>query len=110
VKIAKPKPNIEKAEKEFSEALSGALDTFQQRKESEEKRYDDATNSRFYFCLCFQTQEQMLEFTEKSKFNTISDSIFKDGMKAAKLMGIELTSEIPPVRKPKTKTGYEKYV
>ncbi len=99
--------------KQISEALqedqSVVLPEFEKRAQAEQERYDDATNSRFYCCLCFQSQEQMIEFKHKTGFDKITDKIFIDGMKAAKALGIELTSLVPPVRKGKKKSGYEEF-
>jgi len=105
----KPESGIQALQDDFKEDLSDVLSEFEKRAKEEKVRDTEATGSRFYLCLCFQSQEQMLEFSEKSGFNKISDDIFIDGMKAAKLMGIKLESEVPPIRKINNRNDYAKY-
>jgi hypothetical protein len=83
------------------------ISEFQKRAQAEDARVKDATNSRFYICVCFQNQEQMLEFCTKSGIDDITDKIFVDGMKWAKKLGIKLDTPVPPVRKiKKTENEY----
>jgi len=110
MKIKKPELSVEALENDFENDLSVVTTEFEKRAKTEQARYDDATNSRFYLCLVFQTQEQMLEFSEKSKISEITDSIIVDGMKFAKKIGVELTSEVPPVPKIKKNKSYEEFV
>jgi len=105
----KPESGVQALQDDFKKDLSDVLSEFEKRANDEKVRDTEATGSRFYLCLCFQTQEQMLEFAEKSKFGTITDDIFIDGMKAAKLMGIKLESEVPPIRKINNRNEYAKY-
>lgn len=80
------------AEEELSEVLSG----FKQRAEIEEQRFLDATDSEYWFCLCFQTREQKEEFLEKIGLMELGDK-YIDGMKAAQKLGITMTSRVPPM-------------
>ena len=107
MKISKPTQTLKEVEKELSEDLEVGLSEFKQRKEAETKRYKDATTSRFYLCVVFQTQEQLVEFSEKIQH---TDDIFIDGMELAKKFGIELKSDVPDMPRLPKNSAYTEFV
>ena len=80
------------AAEELSEVLAG----FKARERTEEQRFHDATDTEYWFALCFQTREQKEEFLRKMGWADLGDK-YLDGMAAAERSGIELTSRIPPM-------------
>ena len=100
---------VEALENDCTHDSTIVVSEFEKRAKSEQERYDDATVSRFYTVLVFQTQKQMLEFTKKSKIDEITDLVFVDGMKFAKKIGIELTSDVPPIPQTKKNKSYDEF-
>lgn len=80
------------AEAELSEVLAG----FKARERTEEQRFHDATDTEYWFALCFQTREQKEEFLHKMGWFELGDK-YLDGMAAAEKSHVELTSRIPPM-------------
>jgi hypothetical protein len=80
------------------EDLSAVLDGFKERSKRENQRFLDATDSEYWVALCFQTREQKEEFLAKLKLLDLGDK-YIDGMEAAKVMGVKLTSRIPEMPK-----------
>ena len=80
------------AAEELSEVLAG----FKQRERTEEQRFHDATDTEYWFALCFQTREQKEEFLHRMGWFELGDK-YLDGMAAAERSGVELTSRIPPM-------------
>lgn len=71
---------------------------FKERAQNENARLLDATDSEFWFSVCFQTREQKEEFLKKAGLFDIGDK-YIDGLKVAAKMGINLESPVPPNRK-----------
>jgi hypothetical protein len=80
------------AQEELSEVLAG----FKARERTEEQRFHDATDTEYWFALCFQTREQKEEFLHKMGWADLGDK-YLDGMAAAERSNVELTSRIPPM-------------
>ena len=76
------------------EEISATLKGFKQRAKQEEQRYLNATDSEYWFCLCFQTREQKDEFLKKVGWWDIGDK-YLDGMLVAEAMGIHLDAVVP---------------
>lgn len=72
------------AKKEISALLAG----FQQRAAAEEKRRRQATDSEFWFCVCFPTREEKDAFLRAIDMFEHGDK-YLDGMKLAKKLGID---------------------
>ena len=77
------------------------LSGFKGRAQVENQRFLDATDSEYWFAVCFQTREQKEEFLEKLKLMEIGDK-YLDGMEVAKALGIELESRVPDLPRVKT--------
>jgi hypothetical protein len=100
-KKAKEKLDRQKAAAEEIAALS---DHFKAIKENDKKmraQRDDTMDSEFWIAICFQNRAQKEEFLRLVKFpKTIGDK-YLDGMKVAKILGVKLTTPVPPKRKHK---------
>jgi hypothetical protein len=77
---------------EVNEVLSG----FKARARQEDQRFEDATDSEYWVCLCFQTRDQKEEFLRKKGWLDLGDK-YLDGMMVAEEEGITLESRIPPL-------------
>jgi hypothetical protein len=82
------------SEAELSELLEG----FKNRANRENDRMLEATDSEFWFCVCFQTREQKEEFLTKSNLMDVGDK-YLDGMLVAEELKIKLTSRVPDMPK-----------
>ena len=89
------------AEVDSQQELSAVLSGFKGRAQVENQRFLDATDSEYWFAVCFQTREQKEEFLEKLKLMEIGDK-YLDGMEVAKALGIELESRVPDLPRVKT--------
>lgn len=92
---ATDKTTEEMAAEEMSEVLQG----FKDRAQQEQKRFVQATDSEFWFALCFQTREQKEEFLRKWLGSLDLGDKYLDGMQVAAKLGIKLESEVPPMPK-----------
>lgn len=88
----------EMAAEETSELLQG----FKDRAKREQQRFVQATDSEFWFAICFQTREQKEEFLHKWLGSLDLGDKYLDGMQVAELLGILLESEVPPMPKLRT--------
>lgn len=85
---------------EVIESRVAALpNAFQERAAKEQDRRTDATDSRFWVALCFQTREEKEEFLVKAGLADLAlDSDYLDGAEVAKRLDVELTSPTPKWR------------
>ncbi len=88
----------EQLEEGIADDMSGILTAFKERAQDENARLLDATDSEFWFAVCFQTREQKEEFLKKMGLLDIGDK-YLDGLKVAAKLGIKLESPVPPARK-----------
>lgn len=73
------------AEAELSELLKG----FRQRAKEEQERYVLATDSEFWFAVCFRSRDHKEAFLQALGATLLGDK-YLDGHQLATLMGIEL--------------------
>ena len=89
------------AEVDSKADLDAVKKGFRDRLKAENKRKVDATDTRYWCCLCFQSHGQLMAFLEKSGMRKFGDK-YLNGVKVAKMMGIELPDdEVPYVDEPK---------
>lgn len=69
--------------------LSALLTGFKERAKQEQERFELATDSEFWFAVCFQSREQKEAFLQALEWLTLGDK-YLDGTAIARLMGIEL--------------------
>lgn len=72
--------------------LSAAKAAFIERAKREAKRMEKATDSEYWFCVCFQTREEVKEFLRKASWGP-SDAKYIDGHIVADKMGIQITKD-----------------
>lgn len=89
-------PTVAEAEAEAEAELSEVLAGFKERAKREESRVENATDSEYWFCLCFQTRDQKDEFLRKMGWWEIGDK-YLDGMEVAHALGIRLEADVPPM-------------
>ena len=96
--VAKPVTSTQNLETDCETEVNAVLQGFKDRAANENARLQDATDSEFWFAVCFQTREQKDEFLNKMNLMKIGGK-YLDGMKVAKALGITLESPVPPTRK-----------
>jgi hypothetical protein len=79
--------------------LNEVLRQFKQRAKNEEKRFVDATDSEYWFAVCFATRAEKEEFLEKIAGGTLNDK-YINGRDFAKKLGITLGVQHKPTVKP----------
>jgi hypothetical protein len=62
---------------------------FRARSKDESKRFQLATDSEYWVCVCFQTKDQKNEFLKKSGLISIGDK-YLDGKMVANRLGIDI--------------------
>lgn len=85
--------NIDYQEKLEHDALAEAdalMSEFQKRAKAEEKRREIATDSEFWFAVCFQTREQKDEFLKNAGLFQIGDK-YLDGVRVARKLGVSIS-------------------
>jgi hypothetical protein len=94
-----------KVEEDYDENISEALRTFKESGKKEKLLFDTATESEFWFCVCFKTQGHKDEFLSKSGLEMFGDK-FIDGHKLAIALDIKLElpipKKLPPFKNQKT--------
>lgn len=69
--------------------MSATLKAFAARAKEEKQRFRDATDSEYWFCVCFQTRAQKEAFLKAMKWLAHGDK-YLDGTAVAEREGIEL--------------------
>lgn len=85
VKYADP-PNVEQ---DAAAEFSAVLDAFKGRKKAEDQRFQEVTDSEFWFAVCFRTRADKEKFLRALKLAQLGDK-YLDGHKAAQVLGIDL--------------------
>lgn len=86
----------EEIEQEAAGELSELLAGFKSRSSRENERFVQATDSEYWFCVCFQTREQKEEFLQKLRLLELGDK-YLDGLLVAKRLGVKIESPVPPL-------------
>lgn len=78
--------------------LNAQEQAYKDRARAEDKRFMEAVDTNYWFCLCFQTEAHKQEFLEKSGWGKVGDK-YIDGLQVAASMNVTLDQEVPPIRK-----------
>ncbi len=97
-KPQKERMTVAELEKAAAAEPEKIMTAFEERAKNEEARLQDATDSDFWFSICFQTREQKEEFLQKMGLLQLGDK-YLDGLKVAKALGVKLETPVPPNRK-----------
>lgn len=98
------------AEVDSKADLDAVKKGFRDRLKAENKRKVDATDSEYWFCVCFQSRAQSEAFLCEIGWRKFGDK-YLDGVKIAKMMGIELPNdEVPYVAEPKIDKTWASFV
>lgn len=84
------------AAKDSAEEMSAVKRAFIARAKAENDRRRLATDSEYWFCVCFQSREQVEEFLRYTKW-AAADAKYIDGQKLAKKLGVAVTP-VPAVK------------
>lgn len=87
--LAEPKKKTGDAIKDAEADLSEIEKAFRERKKCEAERFKIATQSEYWFCVCFQSQEQKDAFLKAVGIYEWGDK-YIDGVEWAKAQDIEL--------------------
>ena len=83
------------AEVDSKADLDAVKKGFRDRLKAENRRKVDATDSEHWFCVCFQSRAQSEAFLREIGWHKFGDK-YLDGVKSAKMMGIELPDDVVP--------------
>lgn len=72
--------------------LTAIQKAFRDRKKQEEKRFNQATDSEYWFAVCFLTRNQKETFLQAFGWDALGDK-YIDGVALSAGIGIELPSE-----------------
>ncbi|WGH92105.1 hypothetical protein QDX21_07115 [Auritidibacter ignavus] len=76
-------------EKDSASELTAIQKGFRERKEREKDRFVEATDSEFWFAVCFKNRGHKEKFLKAIDALPIGDK-YLDGYKLAKLLGVDL--------------------
>lgn len=76
-------------EADNQQEASALLESFKAKNQAEQLRFTVATDSEYWFCLCFQTRAQKVAFLEAMGWMDIGDK-YLDGTAVAERLGIDL--------------------
>ena len=98
------------AEVDSKADLDAVKKGFRDRLKAENKRKVDVTDSEYWFCVFFQSRAQSEAFLREIGWRKFGDK-YLDGVKVAKMMGIELPDdEVPYVAEPKIDKVWASFV
>lgn len=98
--VEKQQRKIAEAGKDPVEVIESRIaalpSAFQKRASKEQDRRADATDSRYWVALCFQTAAEKEQFLIGSGLADLAlDSDYLDGAEVAERLDVELTSPVP---------------
>lgn len=76
----------EDADASMSEALRQIID----RKKATQEKFRTATDSEFFFCVCFQSREQKDEFLKAVRWDDLGDK-YLNGLEIARRLAVPVT-------------------
>lgn len=85
--------SLDEIETGFAEDMQELHQAFRDRAQKENKRFMDVTDTDYYFCVCFRSQEQMVEFCESVGIDP--DQIYVDGKEFARKIGRAIKAHDP---------------
>lgn len=108
----KEKPQVFEAPEQtgdLEEDLKAELDAVQQgfrnRAKIENDRFDDVTDSEYWFAMCFKTREQKERFLKAMQWIEYGDK-YLDGNKIAEQMGVDIGNSDLEITMPKIDRDY----
>lgn len=84
-------------EKDSKAELDALQKGFRDAIKREDKRFELATDSEYWFCVCFQSREQCNAFLKAMDLLEIGDK-YLDGQEVAKKLGVKLPEADIPYR------------
>lgn len=89
-------------EADAKEEFSAIKEGFKARALEERKRYELATDSEYWCCLCFPSREHKEEFLRNAGIgHKEGGDKYLDGIAAAKKLGVQIKTPIPKFSEPK---------
>lgn len=83
---------------------------FRKRAKDEGKRFEQATDTEYWACLCFQTREQKEAFLKALNLLAIGDK-YLDGQEVARVLGVELPcADVPYNTSSKIDSAWTEFV
>ena len=97
-------------EKDSEAELDALQKGFRDAIKREDKRFELATDSEYWFCVCFQSREQCNAFLKAMDLLEIGDK-YLDGQEVAKKLGVKLPeADIPHRTEGKIDKAYLEFV
>lgn len=79
-------------EKDCEKELNAVQKAFYERRQKEQERFEIATDSEYWFCVCFSTRDQKEHFLKEMGLLDIGDK-YLDGYEVAKKFNITLPEQ-----------------
>lgn len=100
--------SLESVEQSFKDALDtdDLLKSFAERRDKERGRMADVVDTNYYFVVCFNNMNQLVEFCDTFGLNP--DEIYMDGKDFARRVNRELSE--PDIELPKTQPINKDYL
>jgi hypothetical protein len=101
--LERKRRKAEEASKDPVEVIESRIaalpNAFQERATKEHDRRTDATDSRYWVAVCFQTREQKEEFLAKAGLlDLVEDGDYLDGLEVADRLEVDVESPTPAWR------------
>lgn len=97
------------AEADSVAELNELQQAFKDRAEADQQRFVEATDSEYWFAVCFQTREQKEEFLRKTGLGE-TDEKYLNGLEVARKLGVAIEAPTPPIRKTQFHSRWLKHV
>jgi hypothetical protein len=80
---------VDDIEQDSPKETSAILDACREKSAAERKRFENATDSEFWFAVCFQTRKQKERFLQAMEWGKHGDK-YLDGLAIARAMGVDI--------------------
>jgi len=78
---------------EATQVISDTLKAFKERAKNEQKRFEKATDSEYWFCVCFQTREEKESFLKNSGLIEYGDK-YLDGRDVGEILKVPFERDL----------------
>lgn len=86
--------------------IEKVLSAFQTRAKTEQKRFEKATDSEYWVCVCFQTRDEKESFLKNAGLLECGDK-YLDGWDVAEKLGVKFEREVEGFGKLKVDRKYK---
>jgi hypothetical protein len=95
--------------KEAEPIISATLQSFKDRVQKEQKRFEKATDTEYWFCVYFQSRDEKESFLKNAGLLEAGDK-YLDGWDVSKKLGIAINKDVTGYPKSKTSSDFSDMV